>query len=79
MESHTIKLFGKKIQITDKTIFRVEERKNSVKKPYEGIYSHKDIHKALLYFTNTIVKPNYTVRLIKDGDEYMLLQKKESK
>jgi hypothetical protein len=76
MEAHTIKLFGKKIQITDKSIFRVEQRKNAEKKPYEGVYSHKDIHKALLFFTNTAVNPNLTIRLIKDGDEYMLLQKK---
>jgi hypothetical protein len=47
------------------------------KKPYESIYSNKDVHKAMLFFMNTIVKPNNIVRLIKDGDEYVLLNKKQ--
>jgi len=75
MEAHKITIFDKRIEVTDKSIFRVEVRGDN-KKPYESIYSHKDVHKAMLFFMNTIVKPNNIVRLIKDGDEYILLKKK---
>jgi hypothetical protein len=76
MESHKIIIFDKRIEVTDKSIFRVEVRGDN-KKPYESIYSHKDIHKAMLFFMNTVVKPKNIVRLIKDGDEYVLLKKKQ--
>jgi hypothetical protein len=75
MEDHFIKVMEKKVKVTDKSIFRVEERKLP-RGAYDGIYAHKDIHKAIQYYTNTSVKLNYLVRLIKDGDEYMLICKK---
>lgn len=76
METHKVTIFGKKIQVTDKSIFRVEVRGDN-KKPYDSVYSNRDVHKAVLYFNNTVVNHNHLVRLIKDGDEYVLLNKKQ--
>lgn len=77
METHKITIFDKRISITDKSIFRVEVRGNN-KKPYETMYSHKDVHKAMLFFVNTMVGKGQVIRLIKDGDEYVLLNKKKA-
>lgn len=77
METHKITIFDKRISITDKSIFRVEVRGNN-KKPYETMYSHKDVHKAMLFFVNTMVSKGQVIRLIKDGDEYVLLNKKKA-
>jgi hypothetical protein len=76
MEAHIIKAFEKRIKVSDKSIFRVEERKLP-RGAYDGLYAHKDIHKAIAYFQNTSVKAGWLVRLIKDGDEYMLITKKQ--
>lgn len=75
MEPHKVLAFGKKILVTDKSVFRVEERKLP-RAAYEGLYSHKDLHKAIDYYENTPVKAGWLVRLIKDGDEYILITKK---
>lgn len=76
MVTHTIKAFDKQIKVSDKSVFRVEERKLP-RGAYEGLYSHKDIHKAIAYFQNTSIKDGWLIRLIKDGDEYMLITKKQ--
>jgi len=75
MESHAIKVFGKSVTWTDKSMFRVEERKQP-KGSYEGLYAHKDIHQAVNYFKNTKVKDGFLIRLVKDGDEFVVITKK---
>lgn len=75
MEQQKILAYGKKIAITDASIFRVEERKLP-KGSYEGLYAHKDIHKGINYYDNTPVKKGYMVRLVKDGDEFIVINKR---
>lgn len=77
METHKITIFDKKVKITDKSVFRIEERKMP-RGAYEGIYAHKDLLKAVDFYNNTKPKLGWLVRLIKDGDEYMLITKKTS-
>lgn len=55
-------------------MFRVEERRQP-KGSYECLFSHKDIHKAINFYHNTKIKKNYLIRLIKDGDEFVVIQK----
>jgi hypothetical protein len=75
MEQQKILAYGKKIEITDASVFRVEERKLP-KGSYEGLYAHKDIHKSINYYDNTPVKQGYMVRLVKDGDEFIVINKR---
>ena len=70
-----VKVYGKIVKFTDKSIFRVEIRKDS-HKPYDGIYFDQDITKAIKFYENTPAKDGYAVRLIKDGDEYQLISRK---
>ena len=70
-----IKVYNKTVKYTDKSIFRVEVRRDS-HKPYDGIYFDQDITKAIKFYENTPAKAGYAVRLIKDGDEYQLINRK---
>ena len=74
MQDHEITVYGKKIRITDKSVFRVEERRLP-KGSYEGIYSHKNVHSAVSYFCNTTLKKDRLLRLVKDGDEFVVITK----
>ena len=74
MEAHTLKIYGKVVNWTEKSMFRVEERKQP-KGSYEGLFAHKDIHKAINYYLNTPIKKDYMIRLVKDGDEFLVIQK----
>lgn len=69
---------GKTVRCTEKTIFRVEESRNS-KCTYEGVFAHKDPINALRYYNATAQserKAGFRVRLVKDGDEFEILMKK---
>lgn len=75
---HKIILDGKTIKFTDKSIFRVEESRDS-KATYEGVYAHKDPIHAVRYYNATIQserKAGFRTRLVKDGDEFKVILKK---
>lgn len=66
------------MSVTDKTIFRVEESRNS-KCIYEGVYAHNDPVHAIRYYNSTVEsdrKAGFRVRLVKDGDEFLVISKK---
>lgn len=78
MQPHQISVLGKSVSVTDKTIFRVEESRNS-KCIYEGVYAHKDPVHAIRYYNSTVEsdrKAGFRVRLVKDGDEFSIIAKK---
>ena len=78
MEKYYLAIGGKSIACTDKTIFRVEESRDS-KATYEGVFAHKDFVNANRYYNSTIQserKAGFRVRLVKDGDEFKILTKK---
>lgn len=78
MQNHQILVLGKSVTVTDKSIFRVEESRNS-RCTYEGVYSHKDPVSAIRYYNSTIEavrKAGFRVRLVKDGDEFTVIAKK---
>ena len=78
MNPHQIKVLGKSVNVTEKTIFRVEESRNA-KCVYEGVYSHKDPVSAIRYYNATTQadrKAGFRVRLVKDGDEFLVISKK---
>jgi hypothetical protein len=74
MTIHEVLAYGKKIKVTDTSVFRVEQRKLP-KGSYEGLYAHKDIHKAINFYQNTPNKSGYMIRLVKDGDEFIVINK----
>lgn len=76
MIPHTITLFGKEISYTEKSIFRVEIRPR-IRDSYAGEYAHKDPVHAIRYFNNMNARVGALVRLIKDGDEFIIIQKKQ--
>lgn len=78
MNPHQIKVLGKSVNVTEKTIFRVEESRNA-KCVYEGVYAHKDPVSAIRYYNATTQadrKAGFRVRLVKDGDEFLVISKK---
>jgi hypothetical protein len=78
MQSHNINILGKTIVFTDKSIFRVEESRNS-KATYEGAFASSDPVKAIRYYNSTVEsdrKAGFRVRLVKDGDEFTIITKK---
>ena len=75
---HKITLDGKTIKFTDKSVFRVEESRNA-KCVYEGVYAHKDPVHAIRYYNATVQserKAGFRTRLVKDGDEFLVILKK---
>lgn len=76
MTPHIVVLFDKKIKYTDKSVFRVEESRN-VKASYEGLYSHSDPVKVIRYYNSTVKPAGWKIRLIKDGDEFIVINKKQ--
>lgn len=78
MEKHHLAVGGKSIPFTEKSIFRVEESRDS-KTAYEGVFGHKDPVHAIRYYNATIEsqrKAGFRVRLVKDGDEFQVIFKK---
>ncbi len=78
MQNHSILVLGKSIAVTAKTVFRVEESRNS-KATYEGMFSSADPVKAIRYYNSTCEadrKAGFRVRLVKDGDEFTIIAKK---
>jgi len=78
MQNHNISILGKSVSVTDKTVFRVEESRNS-KATYEGMFSSPDSVKAIRYYNSTCEadrKAGFRVRLVKDGDEFTIIAKK---
>lgn len=78
MQNHEIKILGKSVAVTDKTVFRVEESRNA-KCTYEGMFSSSDFVKAIRYYNSTcdaIRNAGFRVRLVKDGDAFTIISKK---
>lgn len=75
MNDHIVTIFNKTIKYTDKSVFRVEESRNP-KATYEGMYSHHDPVKVIRYFNSTSKPAGWRIRLIKDGDEFIIITKK---
>lgn len=78
MEKYYLAIGGKSIACTDKTIFRVEESRDS-KATYEGVFAHSDPVHAIRYYNSTIEskrKAGFRTRLVKDGDEFKVILKK---
>lgn len=78
MQNHSILVLGKSVTVTDKSIFRVEESRNS-RSTYEGMFSATDAVKAIRYYNSTceaVRKAGFRVRLVKDGDEFTVIAKK---
>lgn len=78
MQNHNILILGKSVAVTDKTVFRVEESRNS-KATYEGMFASTDSVKAIRYYNATcesVRKAGFRVRLVKDGDEFSVIAKK---
>lgn len=77
VDSHTITLFDKSILYTAKSVFRVEESRNS-KATYEGSFASNDPVKAIRYYQSTTKAEGsgWRVRLVKDGDEFIIITKK---
>jgi len=74
--THTSEMFGKKISYTEKSIFRVEVSRNA-KATYEGMYGNSNPISAIKWFNNTVAKEGQRVRLVKDGDEFIIISKKK--
>jgi hypothetical protein len=77
VDSHTITLFDKSILYTAKSVFRVEESRNA-KATYEGQFASSDPVKAIRYYQSTTkdAGSGWRVRLVKDGDEFIIITKK---
>ena len=78
MQPHQINILGMSVMFTEKTIFRVEQSRNA-KCIYEGVYAHKDPVHAIRYYNSTVEsdrKAGFRVRLVKDGDEFLVISKK---
>lgn len=77
VDSHTITLFDKSILYTAKSVFRVEESRNA-KATYEGCFASNDPVKAIRWYQNTTktAGSGWRVRLVKDGDEFIIITKK---
>ena len=78
MQPHQINILGMSVMFTEKTIFRVEQSRNA-KCIYEGVYAHKDPVHAIRYYNSTLEadrKAGFRVRLVKDGDEFLVISKK---
>lgn len=71
----TFTAFDKTIAHTEKSIFRVEVRAKA-RGEYQQEFAHADPVNAIRYFNATVKPKGFVVRLIKDGDEYILIQKK---
>lgn len=75
MTPHTVTIFDKTINFTDKSVFRVEESRNP-KATYEGMFSCNDPVKVIRYYNATVKPAGWRIRLIKDGDEFVIITKK---
>jgi len=77
MEAHRVTLFDKSILYTAKSVFRVEESRNP-KATYEGCFASNDPVKAIRWYQNTtkVAGSGWRVRLVKDGDEFVIITKK---
>lgn len=75
MEAHTITLFDKPILYTAKSVFRVEESRNP-KACYEGVFASSDPVKAIRYYQSTTKTAGWRLRLVKDGDEFIIITKR---
>jgi hypothetical protein len=78
MQNHNILILGKSVAVTEKTVFRVEESRNS-KATYEGMFASSDPVKAIRYYNSTCEdkrNAGFRVRLVKDGDEFSVISKK---
>jgi hypothetical protein len=77
MDAHTVTLFDKKVTYTAKSVFRVEESRNA-KATYEGCFASNDPVKAIRWYQNTTkdAGSGWRVRLVKDGDEFIVITKK---
>lgn len=72
---HKITIFDKSILFTDKSVFRVEEARNK-RSCYEGVFSSSDPVKAIRFYNATVKPSGFRLRFIKDGDEFVILNKK---
>ena len=77
MEAHKVTLFDKSILYTAKSVFRVEESRNA-KAIYKGQFASNDPVKAIRWYQNTTkdAGSGWRVRLVKDGDEFIIITKK---
>lgn len=75
MEAHKVTLFDKPILYTAKTVFKVEESRNP-RACYEGLFSSNDPVKAIRYYQSTVKSAGWRLRLVKDGDEFIIITKK---
>lgn len=73
--SHQIKLFDQSILYTAKSVFRVEEARNK-RANYEGVFSSNDPIKVIRFYNATTKPVGFRLRFIKDGDEFIILNKK---
>jgi hypothetical protein len=72
---HKIKLFDKSILFTAKSVFRVEEKRTK-RANYEALFSSNDPVKAIRFYNSTTKPVGFRLRFIKDGDEFIILNKK---
>ena len=68
--------FDKEIEHTEKSIFRVEVRAKK-RGEYASEFSHYTPVNAIRYYLATVKPTGFRVRLIKDGDEFIIIDKKD--
>jgi hypothetical protein len=72
----TFTAFNKTIAHTDKSVFRIEVRAKA-RGEYLQEFAHADPVHAIRYYNSTVKPAGFRVRLIKDGDEFVIIDKKD--
>ena len=72
----TFTAFNKTIAHTDKSMFRIEVRAKA-RGEYAQEFAHADPVNAIRYYNSTVKPKGFRVRLIKDGDEFIIIDKKD--
>lgn len=72
---HKITLFNKAIEITDRTVFRVETTRRA-NQEYQQVFFSADPLPCVSYYLNTTMPKGGRVRIVLDGSGFKVLNRK---
>jgi hypothetical protein len=72
---HKITLFNKVVEITDRTVFRVETTRRA-NQEYQQVFFSADPLPCISFYLNTTMPKGGKVRIVVDGDTFKVLNRK---
>lgn len=73
---HSVTLFNKTIEVTPKSVFRVETTRRA-NQEYQQVFFSADPIEAISYYNNTTAQAGGLVRIVLDGSSFKVLDRKK--